>query len=644
MASPRFTLARLILLGSAALALIAICIYVALPMLLGAWLQHLLTAQDFTHVRLELGRPGLHRLRLQHLEMTRQLGDQSLVFNARNLDLEYRLLDILKGRVRSLRIPEARLDMQPSPTAPNALPQAFALPVPAHWTRAFPLQELIVEKFDIHWHAGDSEIRHARLQGQAHQAEGTLRSRWSLQTRDRVEFELDIDAQGRLSSALYKSAAPTEALFRADVTVTPQANELVAVQGSLETKFKPLAALLDPWLPKALRPIEGELRAAWRGEAPARMTDGIGFNGNLSLDISALRLGTRLRAGTLHLQAALARNADSWQWRLHERSRFSAQLDPALLAVGDGAIDEGFVRGTKPLVIHAPQGLAGEFALTPAEWRLGLAPGKLIIEQIHTPDARIARLNLTLLSKSQIRYRPEPSQWTSDGLHLLFTAARIQPQLAAFGDIEGLVLSTRIAAGSLHQLPALRIESTQMSMLGGQVRGRNLHYDRARAANDFTLDITGLDLARVVALEQQQQIEASGTLDGRLPFVITQTGMRIVDGELHATAAGGVIRYRANESIQSMAAANPNLKLALQAFSNYHYRKLDVGVNYAENGDLALAVAVTGRNPDWNAGQPINLNINIAENIPMLLRSLRSGDDIGRQFQNRANERSSPKP
>lgn len=644
MPSPRFTLSRLILLGSVGLMLLAVLLYLVLPMLLSAWLQQFISAQDFTQVRLEIGRPGLRTLRLREVAMTRELGNQRWVFSARNLDIEYRLLDILKGRIHSLRIPQARLDITPSPNENDRAPQSSVMPVPARWVQALPFTELIVEDFDIHWRTVDSETRHARLRGQARQEAGKFRSRWSLNTADSIEFELDMDTEGRLSAVLYRRDAPTQALFRADVTITPQDNERVAVQGTLQAKLDPLTTPLPLALPKNMQPIDGSLRATWVGEAPAQLTGGTGFKGALNLDLTGLRVGSLLQAGNLLVRLDLAKAADSWRWRLRESSRLSAQLNPVLLAVGDDTIDKGFVRGAKPMVIRAPAGLTGELTVMPTEWHFMLAPAKLGIEHVHTPDVRIAKLDLTSLKPAHFRYRLPSGQWSSNGLHLNFRAAVVQPQLAAFGNIENFLLNTRVAAGDLNSAPEFNIEAIDMSLLGGKVSGRDIQFNRAKARNEFTLEIKGLDLARVVALEQQQQIEASGTLDGKLPFVLTHTGIRIVDGALHATPDGGVIRYHANESVQSMAAANPNLKLAVQAFNNYRYQKLDVGVNYAENGDLALVVAMAGRNPDWNAGQPINLNINLAENIPMLLRSLRSGDDIGTQFQKRMDEQASPKP
>ncbi|MDP6650766.1 MAG: YdbH domain-containing protein, partial [Gammaproteobacteria bacterium] len=70
--------------------------------------------------------------------------------------------------------------------------------------------------------------------------------------------------------------------------------------------------------------------------------------------------------------------------------------------------------------------------------------------------------------------------------------------------------------------------------------------------------------------------------------------------------------------------SNPSVQLVNDALSNYQYRTLDTEVYYDDNGDLTMAVQLQGINPDLNGGQPINLNVNISNNIPSLLRSLQA--------------------
>jgi hypothetical protein len=192
-------------------------------------------------------------------------------------------------------------------------------------------------------------------------------------------------------------------------------------------------------------------------------------------------------------------------------------------------------------------------------------------------------------------------------------------------------------------LPPITVDDATVTLLGGRLRARGVRYDSKSETNHFAIDLENLDVARIVAMERQFGVEASGALDGHLPFSVTPRGITIAGGQLRAPPPGGVVRYTPNEAARAMAASNPSVKLVQDALSNYHYTKLEADVDYSETGDLALRVAMAGQNPDWNAGQPINLNINLTDNIPMLLRSLRLADDISEQVEKRVLERSKRK-
>ena len=65
------------------------------------------------------------------------------------------------------------------------------------------------------------------------------------------------------------------------------------------------------------------------------------------------------------------------------------------------------------------------------------------------------------------------------------------------------------------------------------------------------------------------------------------------------------------------------LSLVLQALSDFHYNALELGIQY-EDDTLKLTAKLEGKNPDWQQGRPVNFNLTVQENIPALLKSLRS--------------------
>ncbi|HET8711154.1 MAG TPA: YdbH domain-containing protein, partial [Spongiibacteraceae bacterium] len=195
---------------------------------------------------------------------------------------------------------------------------------------------------------------------------------------------------------------------------------------------------------------------------------------------------------------------------------------------------------------------------------------------------------------------------------------------------------TQLQCDVAAQLPEeFRVSALSASLLGGHLTQPELHYRRHEKESRATWRFEGLQLGELVALEQN--VEGNGVLDGELPVVLNSEGIAIADGEFHARAPGGIIRYR-GELPQSTLATVPALQLTLDSLKNFHYQMLDVRADYAPSGDLELGVGLRGRNPDLDEPRPVQFNLTIRENIPELLRSLQLSRDIGDKLEQRIQE------
>ena len=188
-----------------------------------------------------------------------------------------------------------------------------------------------------------------------------------------------------------------------------------------------------------------------------------------------------------------------------------------------------------------------------------------------------------------------------------------------------LLFST--SAFPLTSIPTLSITNLSTHLLGGKVSLANATIDPTVETNDVALKITGLDLNEILALEQQETVKGTGTLDGTLPLFISQTdsglAITVQQGSIQGRSPGGRIQFEVDkETAKSWADSQPQLDLIVKSLENYHYSKLEVGVNYKKNGILNLATRLEGKNPDFKKGVPIHFNLNIEENIPALMKSL----------------------
>ena len=149
-----------------------------------------------------------------------------------------------------------------------------------------------------------------------------------------------------------------------------------------------------------------------------------------------------------------------------------------------------------------------------------------------------------------------------------------------------------------------------------------------------------LDIQQLLHLEQQKGLEGTGVLDGVIPLRLTPTGVQVQDGRLAARPPGGVLRYRpAPDTAQEVAPADAPLSQVLQALADFHYHVLKIGVQYEEDGTLKLIARVEGKNPGWQQGRPVHFNLNVQENIPALLKSLRLVQGIEQSLEERLQRR-----
>ncbi len=205
-------------------------------------------------------------------------------------------------------------------------------------------------------------------------------------------------------------------------------------------------------------------------------------------------------------------------------------------------------------------------------------------------------------------------------------------------EVTNTTFDVNLRLGKGDTLPIVDIEKFSTNLLGGQVSSASIYVDMDRLPSLFTVKFDGLKLDQLLQLEQQKGLQGSGTLDGVVPITLNPTSVEIHDGRMEARPPGGVIHFEPEEgTAQTLRKANPQMDIVLQSLRNFHYDVLKAEVNYDADGTLTLATKLEGENPDIKEGRPIHFNLNVEENIPTLLKTLRVikgiEDKIERLFQ-----------
>lgn len=166
------------------------------------------------------------------------------------------------------------------------------------------------------------------------------------------------------------------------------------------------------------------------------------------------------------------------------------------------------------------------------------------------------------------------------------------------------------------------VTNLSMSVFGGTITADPFSFRTGGDANTVVLNTETLDLAELLSLKGFEALQVTGSVNARLPVTIEDETVTIANGHLSGNAPGGVIRYRQDKPPGK--ADTSGLGFAKRVLSNFEYTTLASDVNLGKEGDLTLKLKLTGRNPDMEEKRPVVLNVDVENNIPQMLRSLRA--------------------
>jgi len=199
-------------------------------------------------------------------------------------------------------------------------------------------------------------------------------------------------------------------------------------------------------------------------------------------------------------------------------------------------------------------------------------------------------------------------------------------------DKKARVFLTQLALGALKanklnltlvptkNIDRLNIQDFEARVWGGKIEIPELLWRKGEVSS-FTTKIENLSVKDILVFHDIPGLTGTGRLSGVLPMSITEKGLVVRKGTIKAVD-GGIIQYQANEAALRLAAANPQLNTTLQALKNLHYDVLSAEISFLDTGVLIVPLKLTGKNPDFEQGRPIELNINYEQDLLPLLQSL----------------------
>ena len=161
--------------------------------------------------------------------------------------------------------------------------------------------------------------------------------------------------------------------------------------------------------------------------------------------------------------------------------------------------------------------------------------------------------------------------------------------------------------------------------LDGTVAIKNINYDTSKKEGETRLLLNNIPLQKMLDLQGTKKIYATGTIRGTIPVKMKNETFEILDGGMNAEQSGQIIYATTPEE---RAAANQGLRTTYEALSNFLYVQLISSISMAPNGQSVITIHLKGSNPDFQGGRPVELNLNIQQNLLDLMRTLSISSNV----------------
>ena len=181
--------------------------------------------------------------------------------------------------------------------------------------------------------------------------------------------------------------------------------------------------------------------------------------------------------------------------------------------------------------------------------------------------------------------------------------------------------------------PVVKLADFKANILDGSIFSKKIEVDLNKPVNQFSLTLSDLSLASILALNRNEALQASGMINGELPLSLNEGVLQIDNGLLEADQRGGVIRY---DGIGEALSGNADLRLVAGLLKHFQYNELSARVNLNPAGALTLRTKLYGRGPEAEFDTPVNLNFNIDLDLWKFLESARLLTRIAEDISDRA--------
>ncbi|NTW55064.1 MAG: hypothetical protein HGB15_10000 [Chlorobaculum sp.] len=186
----------------------------------------------------------------------------------------------------------------------------------------------------------------------------------------------------------------------------------------------------------------------------------------------------------------------------------------------------------------------------------------------------------------------------------------------------------------------ITVSGFSAGLLDGTVSFDRMEYDLKSKHAETRVQLNGVPIQTLLDLQGASKLSATGTVRAAIPVVLDNNTFSIPQGNMDAEKSG-IIIY--SSTPEERAAAGSGLRLTYEALGNFFYSELISTITMTPDGNSRISIQLKGRNPEFQNNRPVNLNLNIEQNLLDLFRSLTFSSEIEEAISKKVLEQNKPK-
>ncbi|HVI90953.1 MAG TPA: YdbH domain-containing protein [Dongiaceae bacterium] len=183
----------------------------------------------------------------------------------------------------------------------------------------------------------------------------------------------------------------------------------------------------------------------------------------------------------------------------------------------------------------------------------------------------------------------------------------------------------------------IKIASGALNLANGQVSLDPTTLSTDAPVQQLNLKVDHLGVDQLFKLINIAGLDGDGEIAGAIPVSLFPDGVIIKGAKLAATRPG-TLRYDTGAAPAAVKNAGDSVNMALSALSDFQYKELVITLERQLTGDASLGLHISGSNPKFYNGYPVEFNFTASGRLDEILRQGLAGYQVPDMIEEKLNQ------